>query len=181
MSADIQARLRSHVISTRGDGTLSSMKFKHILCLFALLGFIFLGIGFYLYQVNADLVSRGTIVKGEVIKLQKVRGDGVWSYQPIVKYRDYDGVERTLVSNFSTNPPKYFVGETLEVIYDSADPKPPLTAKIYDRFSLWAGAVFMLCFGGFFIVLSAFMWRLYSRGGAIHFGKKSDPSDGYDI
>ena len=157
------------------------MKFKYLLYLFVLLGIFFWGLGHYLHKKNQKLVDQGTIVDGVVIQLRKIRGDGAWTYQPVVKFRDHSGVERTLVADFSTNPPKYFVGEKVRVVYDANDPKYPVTARIYDEFSLWGGAIFLYGFGAFFVALAGFMWFLFSRGGAIYFGKDPYSVDGNEF
>ena len=158
------------------------MKFKHLATIFSIIGVAFLAASFSSYQKTATFLERAVVAAGEVIAIREIRRTNGPTYKPVIRYIDHTGELRDFVPNFATNPPAYFKGESLELLYDPRDPKYPLRVRINDGFGLWLEPIGLSAFGTFFLFVVIVMSYLYKRGGEITFGKQSDsPSDGYDF
>ncbi len=134
------------------------------------------------YRNTMDLLDVAIVIDGEVIEVLKIRQADGPTYKPVIRYSDHHGTEREYVPGFATNPPAYFVGEKVQLLYDPKDPKYPLNIRIHDGFGLWFTAVGLSGFGGFFILVAGLMWFLYMKGGEYPVRKKpTNPMDGYDF
>ena len=158
------------------------MKFKHISAIFSMIGVSFLAWGLIEYQRTLEFLDSAVTVQGEVTEVRKInKADGP-TYRPVIRYTDHTGMQREFEPNYSTNPPAYFKGEKLELLYDPRDPKYPLHVRTNDRLGLWFKAAGLSIFGALFLVVVWVVNYLYSKGGQITFGKQSgSPRDGYDF
>jgi len=88
-----------------------------------LFGLIFYGIGFGLGYKQYSLERQGLQVQGEVVSfVQKCNDDGC-SYAPIVRFQTQDGRSVSYESYFSSSPPAYDVGESVQVFYSPENPE----------------------------------------------------------
>lgn len=91
------------------------------------------------------LIRDGVRSAGTVVELVN---NGKNSYTPIVEFELPSGEMQRYVSNMSSSPPSYDVGETVRLWYDPADPSRVVLAGI-DRWLLPA------IFGGIFVIFGA--------------------------
>jgi hypothetical protein len=132
--------------------------------IFAIIGLGMLTGAFFMYKNTSKFLETAVITKGTVVELVESRSDNSSNnsvmYAPVVNFIDKKGVEVKVYSSTSSNPPSYFVGEKVEVLYT---PEAPQNAKIKGFFSVWGGAT----------ILGIFGFILFAIGGAIFvFDKK---------
>lgn len=139
---------------------------------FTVIGFGFLLAGAYFQQRAADLVDVAEEAPGVVVSLER---SGSGTYSPIVNWTDHTGTKRTLYSAGSSNPPRFFEGEQVIVLYDPADPKYPVNARIKSTFEVWGAALFLFAFGGFWLFVTFVSWYVWSKGGIVVFGEENYP------
>jgi len=158
------------------------VKFKHLATIFSIIGIGFLVGGLIDYQKTVEFLENAIVVSGEVTEIQKIRRADGPVYKPVIRYTDHTGKQREFVANYATNPPAYFEGEILEVLYDPNDPEYPLHVRVNDGFGRWLRPVGLSVFGGFFLLVVGFASYLYRKGGEVKFGKQPEsPQDGYDF
>ena len=85
---------------------------------FALLGIILTPIGIMWWQNVRHFVQTAEKTEGTVIELVQ-RGK---NYSPVVEYTDRFGQRQELRSSIGTNPPRYSVGDKVQILYDQNDP-----------------------------------------------------------
>ncbi len=117
---------------------------KMLKYMFTLLGLVALGIGLVLTKHTLVFIEDSVLTEGHVIELDKIRSEGEYTFKPIVSYRDNNGYEYQFRSSAGSNPPRYAVGDQVEVLYKASLPEQ---AKIKDFFSLW-GLEALFSFGG---------------------------------
>ncbi len=98
-----------------------------------------------------NFLDEATIELGEVIDLVEVRSDGSSTYAPVVNFLDSGGNSYEFIPSASSNPPGYFIGEKLEVLYL---PLNPLEAKINSFYSVWGSTVILGMIGLILLVIS---------------------------
>lgn len=117
---------------------------------------IFLVVGFLLFVITGifcyDIKKfEETAVKtsGRVVDLLEKRRSGNRSatYSPVVIYEDDRGMQHRYIPSFSSNPPAYDIGESIEIHYD---PRNPGDAKIAG----WKGYIGALITGGLGLIFS---------------------------
>ena len=134
------------------------------------------------YQKTVEFLDKAIVVSGEVTQIQTIRRADGPTYKPVIRYTDHTETQREFVPNYATNPPAYFKGEILELLYDPNDPKYPLHLRVNDGLGLWLRALGFSIFGGFLLFVVGFATFLYRKGGEIVFGERPpSPSDGYDF
>ena len=100
------------------------------------------------FDDTSDFIDNSLLEQGQVINLLERESEDSITYAPVIRYSDFDGENHEFVSNSSSNPPTYEIGESVEVLYLKSNPE---TAEIKSFFSLWGGATIMLIMGiGFF-------------------------------
>ncbi len=137
-------------------GCLERLRSGCLLVGFNLL-FIFF-IGLFLYFANRDyqLNQNGESVMGTVVGLEESESpeDGCCVYSPIVEFT-VGGQTYTFDSGYATDPPRYVVGDQVEVAYD---PDNPQTAEV-------AGGVFWLLWGGLAVLFVIILLGMNIWGG----------------
>ena len=121
---------------------------------FASLALLILGIRSWL--ATRALLRDGMRVEGRVTEMKEIPSSGQRgraTFAPIFEFKGDDGRTRSLLSNSSSYPPEYKVGDPVRVIFvrGGAD-----EARIESFFSLWLGPlVFFIIAGGalFFCVI----------------------------
>ena len=129
--------------------------------------FVVIGIGFILagifFQMRAaEFVEVAVEASGVVIALERKSGG---SFSPVVEWTDHTGASRTFYSAMASHPPRYFEGERVTMMFDPADPKYPVNARIKSTLDIWGIAIFFAVFGGFWLLVTLLSWYVWSRGG----------------
>lgn len=130
-----------------------------LLSLFFAIGAISISIGIYQTIKRQQFLQRTVEVPGTVVKMVQ-RGN---TYAPIVEYMDQEGRAHTLHTSLSSNPPSFYEGESVVVVYDPSDVAFPLNAKIRTFGELWGGVLFAFVFGCFFVGISSACWVIFRR------------------
>lgn len=151
---------------------ITGMKMTALFRASAVIGIGFLLAGVYFQQRAADLVDVAEEAPGIVVALERKSGG---SFSPVVEWTDHTGTKRTLFSSISSSPPHFFEGEKVVVLFDPADPKYPVNARIKSTFEVWGAAIFFFAFGGFWLFVTIITWYVESRGGVVVFGEENYP------
>ena len=163
--------------ATAGEPS-SEIQAPHIV--FALVGSGLVAGGLVSFRNTSAFLETAVVVDGEVTEVREIRRSGGPVYKPVVRYVDHHGTQRDYIAGFAANPPAYFAGERVELLYDPKDPKYPLNIRINDRFGLWSTAVGLTGFGLFFLLVVAATWFLYAKGGEYPVGDNPpNPMDGF--
>jgi hypothetical protein len=123
---------------------------------FLTIGLVLITAALYFYQKQRAFQERALTAQGTVIELLESTSDNSIVYKPLVLFKTKEGKEVKFTTSFSTSPPSYSVGESVEVLYDSAEPN---SASINGFTSLWLGPLICGVLGmiffliGFFIIL----------------------------
>jgi hypothetical protein len=86
-------------------------------------------------------MRRSVEVTGEVVRLDRSEGDRQFAsyvYAPVFSFTAADGKAHTVVSDISSSPPDFSVGESVRVRYDPANPEK---ARIHSFFQIWGTTV----------------------------------------
>ena len=86
-------------------------------------GLIFFGIGAGLTYTQRTFEQSGASATGEVTMLAESCDDDGCTYSPVVRYKTTSGRTVSFESSYSSSPPAYDVGESVEVIYDLQNPE----------------------------------------------------------
>lgn len=103
-----------------------------LVCL--LLAFAMGAIGAWLYARTSGFIAEAVSVEGTVVEVRPTQGSDGTSYHTVFEYEDADGRTHRKVTSWSSNPPAYAVGETVEVLYRPTD---PADGRIRSFLSLW--------------------------------------------
>lgn len=150
----------------------AGMKSPILFKVFTVIGLAFLLAAAYFKERADDLVDVAHEAQGVVIALDR-KSSG--SFSPVVEWTDHTGTKRTLYSPVSTQPPRFFEGEQVSILYDPADPKYPVNARIKSTMEIWGAAIFFLVFSGFWLLVTFVSWYVWSKGGIVVFGEKNYP------
>jgi len=130
--------------------------------LFPIIGiFLILG-GKSSYNSTSNFIDNSFLVQGQVVDfMERVSEDSI-TYAPVISYSDLDDKNYEIVSNSSSNPPAYDIGEVVDILYLMSDPQ---TAEIKSFFSLWGGATIMFLIGIAFFSLGfiPLCYTVYSK------------------
>lgn len=109
--------------------TISTVKY-----VFTAIGCAMLVGAFFLYSNTQDFINNAEIANGRVIALVPSRSSDSVTYRPVVQFQSVRGELIEFTSSTGSNPPSYYEGETVEVLYPTFAPRD---AKINGFFSLW--------------------------------------------
>jgi hypothetical protein len=107
--------------------------------IFSLVGLILLTVCGTIYYYEQQFLNKAITSTGVVTQLGESRSSkGSSTYYPIVEFTDQTGKKTIFSSSYSSSPPAYEVGETVEVLYE---PGKPSQAEIKGFFSQWLAAL----------------------------------------
>lgn len=115
-------------------------------------------------------MKRAIAVEGTVVNNQE-KGAAM---RPVVEFTDHKGVKRLHYSAISSDPPRFFIGEKVDILYDPLDPKYPVNAKIDSTMTIWGIAIFLSGFGSFFIFISTIVWYLKTYKNGVFLFRRED-------
>ena len=119
--------------------------------------FAFLALGASCYNRAVHFKKTAIEAQGTVIELRESTSGGSHGgsvYNPVVRFADKDGQERTLYSSTGTYPPAYAVGDRAPILYDQADPKH---AEINSFSGLWLLPIIVSGIGGLDFLTGLFL------------------------
>ena len=117
---------------------------------FITIGALMLAGAFYFYQDRQAFLKKAETVQGTVVELISKRSDNSTTYAPVVSFTTKAGNKIEFTSSVSSNPPSYSEGESVEVLYDPAEPKD---ASINGFASLWIGPLIFGILGTVFFLI----------------------------
>ena len=86
-------------------------------------GLIFFGIGSGLTYQQRAFERQGIQTQGEVTSLAQSCDEDGCTYSPVVRFKTQSGETVSFESSYSSSPPAYNVGESVEVIYSPENPE----------------------------------------------------------
>ncbi len=102
------------------------------------------------YQNTNSFIKQAVKAEGIVIDFVSDRR----SSKPLVRFKDAQGNTIEFTSSLSTNPPRYNIGQTVNVLYLPQEPK---NATIDDFLSLWSGQLVLGVVGILFAISLLFL------------------------
>jgi len=105
---------------------------------------------------NLDYLSKSKFANGTVINNAEEDFHNSHYAIPIVSFQSPDGQTRQFKSTMQYSPPKYQIGDQVEVIYDAADPSK---AEINSPIDIWSGPGTTTIIGLAFISIGIFGQR----------------------
>ena len=120
---------------------------------FSLVGGLLALIGVFLFMRTRIFIGKAQEVKGTVIQMVYSRtssssGSG-GGYAPVYQFRTLDGQTIMIHDSLSSNPPRFQVGQEIDVLYESGNPQK---ARINKWMNLYFVPVLLggmgLIFGG---------------------------------
>lgn len=88
-----------------------------------LFGLVFYGIGFGLSYRQRSMERQGIEAQGEVVSFVQSCDDDGCTYAPVVRFQNQDGRSVSYESSYSSSPPAYDVGESVQVFYSPENPE----------------------------------------------------------
>ena len=112
-----------------------------------------LGIGIWTYTNTKSFLEDAESTTGEVVELVERRGsEGGSVFAPRVHFQDHTGESYEVTSSSASSPPRYHVGEEIEILYN---PERPQEFRTTDWFSLWGGPVLGFGLAGSAVLFAA--------------------------
>lgn len=106
---------------------------------------------------NFLFIRTSVVTGGTVLELRTVRGTrNGHSYAPVFRFVADDGETYIHVSNMSSNPAGFTIGQQVRVLYQHGHPE---NAKIDTFFQLWLPEFVLTIVGGGFSVIPAIVIR----------------------
>lgn len=135
------------------------------------IGIIMLGIGTFLLIHELAFLSHDLSANATVISLARdVNSTGEPVQCPVLSFTTADGQTAYYeASDFCANPPRYQVGQTIQVLYDPQNPKDAQFSGIVGEF----GVAILLIFLGlafFCFAVWIYFWARKMRRGAMEQG-----------
>lgn len=110
---------------------------------FTLLGGLFILLALFLFMRTRMFLAKAQETKGTITEMIAKRGSkGGTSYSPVYEFRTITGQMVKVEESLSTNPPRFQVGQTVDVLYD---PENPQSARVKN----WMSLYFMSALFGF--------------------------------
>jgi hypothetical protein len=117
---------------------------------FTIIGLGLLYGAYILFSDTQVFLKTAVSTNGTVVDLIRSESSDSVTYSPIVNFHDKNGQLTEITSSSSSNPPSYFKGEIVEVLYQESFPED---AKINDFFALWGGATILGAIGAVFFLI----------------------------
>jgi hypothetical protein len=129
--------------------------------LFAVLGAVLIVIAVWVQAGEQRFIRSAERTTGTVTDLVRDSdSDGSTVYYPVIAFRTSAGADVTFRSNTGSNPPSYRVGESVEVLYDPADPQ---RARTSGYFALHIGSFVLTVLGAVWGLIGGIWWWLQRR------------------
>ena len=122
---------------------------------FSLVGGLLALIGVFLFIRTRIFIGKAQKVKGIVIQMvYSHSSEGGGGYAPVYQFKTVDGQTIVIQDSLSSNPPRFQVGQKIEVLYDPGNPQK---ARINKWMNLYFAPALLvglgLIFGGVGMVI----------------------------
>jgi hypothetical protein len=104
--------------------------------LFLLIAMANAGLAIWFYVSTASFVRHAVCTKGTVVRMMRNGGKG--GSNAVIEFTDSTGTTHQMTNSWSSDPPAYVVGQTVNVFYDPANPNK---VKIDGFVELWLTAL----------------------------------------
>jgi hypothetical protein len=122
----------------------------------ALLGIVLTSIGIVWWKNVRHFVQSAEHAEGTVIELIESRGGkGGYTYSPVVEFADRFGQRHEHRSSMGSNPPRFSVGDKVQIVYDQNDLD---SAKINHWLHLYFAPFLVLFFAVDFIIMAVILF-----------------------
>jgi hypothetical protein len=116
--------------------------------------FVF-GLGFlllsrYLYVNTARFLEKADHADGVVVDLKQVDSRDSTTWAPVIEFVDPSGGRRRFVERMSSNPPSYYAGERVDVLFNRENPRDARIDR--GRGNQWV-AILVGSMGGLFLLM----------------------------
>lgn len=124
--------------------------FKYLNYIWTIIAVLLILLSVYIFKNNIDFTQKAQISQGKVIMVTIDKSGKSATYKPVIEFYDHKGIRIEFASFEGSNPPKYTVGDKVEVLFN---PENPIDAKINSFFSIWGGVLIMSIVGIVFFVI----------------------------
>jgi hypothetical protein len=122
-----------------------------LVALYCVGGSVFLA-GLYWCINTAIFVIRTDRTEGEIVRIEKVRAKGGWSYVAAYSYLDREGHRWEGRTPFSARSfSELNEGQKVKVLFD---PEEPMDANLDSTYTVWFLPGFITCWGGLFLFIT---------------------------
>lgn len=125
------------------------------LYIFIFIGPIILILGIIMLIKRKKFVSQSKIIRGKVIDNKKGYINNHKTYFPVIEYTDDDLSIRTFQSSTGYNPPKYKVGDVIEVRYYADGDNKHLAVNTW--FAIWGVPAIFIPIGILFSIIGTIL------------------------
>lgn len=126
---------------------------------FAAIGILALAGAASIFLSTKNFRQNAAVTHGKVIDMIAKRDRSSTTYAPVVTYRDGNGVSHTYISNVSSNPPAYAIGEGVNVFYNKNNPEDVQL----DGDGAYIGTIILGVLGLIFTVVGVAILVIHSR------------------
>ncbi|WP_185782197.1 DUF3592 domain-containing protein [Croceivirga lutea] len=125
-----------------------------------LIGIVILYFTYNQYAKTQRLLENGIKTTGTVESYITSSGDNGTMYKPVITFKDKRGRQREFVSEISSKPPAYEIGEKVKLVYDI---RKDSNVKTVSFWGLYRGVVIPAMIASPFLVIGAayLLYRLY--------------------
>ncbi len=95
---------------------------------------VLLFIAGYRYFSTQEFLASGVWTKGTISGQNFQNDPDGYFYSPVVTFADKQGLKHTWMSEIAYNPPRFQIGQVLDVVYQPHDPSVALIVEFWDLY-----------------------------------------------
>ncbi len=130
-------------------------------------GFVLTVAGIYFYFDMDKFQNASFSTAGIVVDMNR-KSDG--KSGPVIQFVDVNGNSQVFVSRSSSNPPRYKVNESVDVIYALPRSGTDLEAYVNEKWNILVRKFGVLAFGLLFLVLGIVFGRIFWNRDSMYIG-----------
>lgn len=136
--------------------TTSEQSMRGVAWLLIIIGAVLVFIAGYRYVSTEQFLASGVWTKGTISGQNLQNDPDGYFYTPIVVYQDRQGIARRWMANVASNPPRYHIGQIVDVVYRAMDPRDALIVDFWELYLIdlvlgGVGILFLLIGAGSFV------------------------------
>lgn len=128
--------------------------------LFRIMGLFFLVGGGVLTFIAYDFMNNALPATGSVVSVEVNYGDDSVTYQPVIRYIDYEGRKQRGQTFMSSSNYNFDVGSKVDILYDIRDPE---VLRVDTWFATWGFGVMLLAASLVPFIIASFIGRIGKR------------------
>ncbi|MCC6260105.1 MAG: DUF3592 domain-containing protein [Anaerolineales bacterium] len=126
---------------------ISALLLENNLYIVGLAAVALFGVAAYMFVTARNFVRSASKTQGTVVRLEARPGSkGGTVYLPIFEFKTIDGQIITVPHDVASRPPNYRVGESVEILYNPANPQ---NAKLAGSSNFYMLPALLAAFGAF--------------------------------